>query len=230
LRSFATKARGFAAALGFGVDFNLSSFERYPDLPRNWVALFFLVGLDFTLSVGAMLIRPNFRPAGTRWGATGWYYEDPRLEVPFTYLVFGDGSMISPPAEFPAIVPGAEIRWRGDVGEGVERDWVFTQADETRLGGTGWWREDVSSLWNRKLDEFILPPAWMTSTPGVNGFCSWRAEPLAQVLTKRGKVRINAKRLVRIIVDYSQPITSNRLMWYAENRIYQVWPPYSGGG
>lgn len=176
-----------------------------------------------------MLIRPNFRPAGTRFGTSAYYYEYVSGAQIFTYLVFGDGSMISPPVDFPAIVPGAEIRWRGDVGEGVEREWVFTQSLGDRLGGTSFWRADLGALWNRRLDEVISPPSWMTATPGRNEFCSWIAEAVPPVLTKTGKSRINARRLVRIKIDYLQPTALNRLAWYAENRIYQVWPPYFRG-
>ncbi len=174
-----------------------------------------------------MIIRPNFKPAGSRWGTSAYYYDYDAGGGLFKFLLFGDGTMIAPPGGFPTIVPPAPVAWTGDVGEGVARDWVFSQADPARLGGSVWWREDLQSLWNRKLDELVTPPGWMTSMPGENAFCRWRAFPIPTALTKLGKVRINAQKRVRIEIAYLQPPDTARLWWYAENRTYQVWPPYN---
>ena len=160
----------------------------------------------------------------------GWYYEYTNQAGPFTYLVFGDGSMIAPPPGFPVISPPASIQWRGDVGEGIERDWEFVQGDEARLGSQAWWRSDLNSLWNRRLDEVITPPSWMPQAPGQNEFVRWAAVPILTPPTKRGKVRINGQQRVLIEVTYLVPVGAARLAWYAENRSYQVWPPYVRGG
>lgn len=183
-----------------------------------------------TLSGGAAVALLPFRPAGSRWGTKAFYFLHGPAAAPTMFLLFGDGTVKFPPIGFPAIVPPAPLSWRGDVGEGIERDWEFSEAVESRIGGQAWWREDLRALWNRRTGEVISPPAWMPQQPGENQFVSWGVQHLPQIVNRRGVAAKNAARFVRVHIDFLQPENDDRLFWYAQNRVYQVWPPYSKGG
>ncbi len=161
----------------------------------------------------------------SRFGRVAWYYREGLSGSDRTWILYGDGTMTTNPEGWGA--PDAEgvRRWFGPRGDGTAWEWEFHPADLSRLGGGLWWRADLLALWNPKTNEESPPPDWMPPHPGANAFVRWGVVPLPIKHNKSGEVRKNARKSVRISIAYLSPLVPQRPRWYAENLIYQVWPP-----